>query len=297
MAETPGAPSTPTLRLQEVPVARGTRWMLRAWRAFVHRPMGFTALFAIFVVFAVLVQAIPTLGNLVVMVAVPLVALGYMIATESYARGGPVSPLQILEPLRADAKRRNTLIRLSLLYALTMGLVMLAAEWVDQGAFQQLMLLLAQPRDTGNRAQIESLLESSALEMGVWVRFGGAALCSLPFWHAPALVWWGRQGVMQSLFSSTIGLWRTKGAFLLYLGSLFAFAGGVAIVLGTVLSLLGLASMLGGFVMAFGLMVTVVFYVSLWFSFDDTYGVTAQARDAADAAGSAQAGGDPGADN
>jgi hypothetical protein len=43
-----------------------------------------------------------------------------------------------------------------------------------------------------------------------------AALLSVPFWHAPALVLWGGQGVWQALFSSTLSLWRAKGAYLVY---------------------------------------------------------------------------------
>ena len=41
------------------------------------------------------------------------------------------------------------------------------------------------------------------------------ALLSVPFWHAPALVHWGGQGVAQALFSSTLALWRNKAAFAL----------------------------------------------------------------------------------
>ena len=44
--------------------------------------------------------------------------------------------------------------------------------------------------------------------------FAGAL--SIPFWHAPALVYWGGQGWAKSLFFSTVALWRNKGAFALY---------------------------------------------------------------------------------
>ena len=52
--------------------------------------------------------------------------------------------------------------------------------------------------------------------MGPGTRFGLAACLSVPFWHAPALVYWQGQGVGQALFSSTLAVWRCKGAFLMY---------------------------------------------------------------------------------
>ena len=39
----------------------------------------------------------------------------------------------------------------------------------------------------------------------------------MPFWHAPALVHWGDQGPAQALFSSTLAVWRSRGAFAVYL--------------------------------------------------------------------------------
>jgi hypothetical protein len=42
----------------------------------------------------------------------------------------------------------------------------------------------------------------------------------VPFWHAPGLVHWGSQGVGQALFSSTLAVWRCRGAFVVYLTGL-----------------------------------------------------------------------------
>ena len=54
--------------------------------------------------------------------------------------------------------------------------------------------------------------KTQALALGL----GLAALLSVPFWHAPALVWWHGQGLAQSLFSSTLACWRNKGAFTIF---------------------------------------------------------------------------------
>jgi uncharacterized membrane protein YhdT len=95
---------------------------------------------------------------------------------------------------------------------------------------------------------------------------------TVPFWHAPALVHWGGQAVGQALFSSTLAVWRAKGAFAVYLlgwfGSVVLFALGSALLLG----LLGLPQWAGLVGVPAGLVFSAVFYVSLLFTFNDSFG-------------------------
>ena len=108
---------------------------------------------------------------------------------------------------------------------------------------------------------------------------GLAGLLSVPFWHAPALVHWGSQGALQALFSSTVALWRTRGAFTVYLlgwgAAMLAVAGLVAL-LGT---LFGARQALGILTLPIGLVFSAAFYVSLWFSFADTFGAAGDSSD------------------
>ena len=97
-------------------------------------------------------------------------------------------------------------------------------------------------------------------------------LLSVVFWHAPALVHWGGQGVAQALFSSTVAVWRSKGAFFVYgltwLAIVMVFGASVALVFG----LLG-ARAVGSFLaLPAGLLFSTVFYVSLIFTFHDSFG-------------------------
>ena len=112
----------------------------------------------------------------------------------------------------------------------------------------------------------------------------GSAL-SVPFWHAPALVHWGGQAVGQSLFSSTLAVWRAKGAFLVYglgwLGCVTAFAFVGALVLG----LLGQPQWAGLIGIPAGLVLSAVFYISLLFTFNDSFGGSPVQAEAAEAGG------------
>jgi hypothetical protein len=262
------------LSLQRVDASRGGDWWRQAWRVFRQRPFGFTSVFAAFATAALLLQAVPLVGTVVMLVALPLLSLGYMIATESHVRGNPTHPLQVTLAMLKSSQRRNALMVLSGLYAVCMLVVLLLSDWVDAGMFQQMVQLMSRPRTEANQAEMVAVASSAAFNNGLLLRFGGAGLLSIPFWHAPALVWWGGHGAMQALFSSAIGIWRTKGAFALYLLMFMALILGAGVAVGTVLSMVGLGSMMGMIATAMGLMFTVLFYVSLWFGFDDTYGVS-----------------------
>ena len=88
-------------------------------------------------------------------------------------------------------------------------------------------------RDHGKAEELEAFLESlpdtkttpesaavrvtdPRLQLGLILRLLFAGALSIPFWHAPALVHWGRQNWAKSLFFSSVALWRNKGAFGLY---------------------------------------------------------------------------------
>jgi len=96
------------------------------------------------------------------------------------------------------------------------------------------------------------------------------ALLSVPFWHAPALVFWGRQGWAKSLFFSTMAIWRNRGAFAVYALCWFGLSLVFAMVFSVLVALLGMPQTpsLGAvmvFVTAISLYLTLM-YTSLWFT-------------------------------
>ena len=98
------------------------------------------------------------------------------------------------------------------------------------------------------------------------------ALLSVPFWHAPALVFWGGQGLMQALFSSTLAIWRARSAFTLYTLGWSALVMAASIIVTLLVVLTGSRQWLGWVSMPMGLALSAAFYVSLWFSFADCFG-------------------------
>jgi hypothetical protein len=261
------------LTLRSVPPPQGFVWLRRGFQAFMRKPLGFTLMFVVFLFAALVAMSLPYLGGILVMMALPLLTLGFMVATRSLLAGGPVHPGQFVEPLRAAAPNRRALVQLCAFYAVTTIAIVALSEAVDGGAFTRLQELIATQDDTeATRAELEALLGDDRLKWGLLVRFGLSALLAIPFWYAPALVHWGGQGALQSLFSSTLACWRTRGALLSYALGWVALVAVFSVVVGVLFGLLGARQVAGLLALPAGLVFTCVFYTSLYFTFDDTFG-------------------------
>ncbi len=259
-----------SLLLKPVEPARGARWVGDAFRLFARRPLPFTLMFALFLFAALLAVLVPLLGGLLQMAMLPLLSLGFMVASRSALLDGPIHPRQFIEPLQTDAVRRRALLQLCIGYGVGAFLILVLCDWVSDSALQRLQTLMA----SGEPSQVEldALLAEPGLSAALLLGGVLGTALSVPFWHAPALVYWGAQGAGQALFSSALAVWRAKGAFFLYLmtwvGLVIMFALGSAVLL----SLLGVPQLVGVVSLPGGLMFSTVFYVSLIFTFNDSFG-------------------------
>ncbi len=258
------------LLLKPVDASRGPRWVGDAFRLFVRKPLPFTALFAVFLFAAMVVSLLPLLGGVLQMMALPLLSLGFMVAGQSALLDGPVHPRQFIEPLSGDPVRRRSLLTLCLIYGVLAMCILILADGVSGSAWGRLQGLLA--KGEAAQPEIDALLSEPGVTTAVMLGLGLGALLSVPFWHAPALVHWGGQGVTQALFSSTVAVWRSKGAFFAYMvawaGVLLLF-GVLAAVVFAVLGVPQLAGVLG---VPAGLVFSAVFYLSVLFTFNDSFG-------------------------
>lgn len=257
------------MRLQTVPAATGAAWVKQGWRAFTQQPLAFSGLFAAFLFVIFVLTLVPLVGSLLLLALLPLGSLGFMIATRDHQAGRIPLPRAFIEPLRQGPAQARAILQLGAVYAVASVLIITLAEWADGGALDELMQVLADgkatPADVGER------LSDPRLELGLLLRFGLAGLLSIPFWHAPALVHWGGQGVAQSLFSSTVAIWRNKGAFLVFAltwcAVVLVFGAGANIVAG----LLGQPQLIALLAMPASLLLSTAFYTSLYFTFADCF--------------------------
>ncbi|HEY6088033.1 MAG TPA: BPSS1780 family membrane protein [Burkholderiaceae bacterium] len=269
-----------TLRILDAKPRDGAAWVSRAFALFLKKPLAFTALFGLFLFAALVLLLLPYAGAVLLLMALPLLGLGFMIAARSALGDGPVHVGQLLEPLRGGSAiavaRRKPLLLLCGLYAAATALVMLVSDVVDGGSFERLQLLLASARDAAKQQELDALLDDDSLLAGLSLRLGGTALLSIPFWHAPALVWWQGQGVAQSLFSSTLACWRNRVAFLVYGLAWVLTIVVFGVLAGSLFALIGAPQLVTLAAVPAGLMFSTAFYVSLVFTYQGCFGDASQ---------------------
>jgi hypothetical protein len=257
------------LKLQAVAARQGWTWVRDGVRLYLRRPVAFTAMLVLFLVASGLWSVLPVVG-LLALASLPLLSLGFMVASRSVLRGGPAHPGQFVEPLIADSRRRRSLLLLCALYGVGALGVVLWAGWVYGDAVDALRQAMAKQgpsSDEAARAAADPRLMEGTLTLALL-----ATALSVPFWHAPALVWWGGQGVWQALFSSTLGVWRAKAAYLVYSMAWLSASMALSLMVGVLAGSLGAPSILTWLVPLLVLALSSAFYVSLWFSFVDNFG-------------------------
>ena len=260
----------PALRLQTVPARQGFLWVRQGFRLFLRRPMVFTLLLAAFLFAAMVMLMIPGVGVLLVLMALPLVSLGFMIAARQALAGEAVGPGAFLAGLRGPAPARKAMWLLLVVYALANLAVMLVSDAIDGGRFEALQLAM-----TGDKAAdaeaLAGLLADPRLLWGMLMRLGLTALISLPFWHAPALVHWQGHGVAQSLFISSVACWRNRAALTVYGLGWVALVLLFSLLANALVALLGEPRLLALAAMPAGLMFSTAFYASLYFIYVDCF--------------------------
>lgn len=259
------------LHLQSVPPRNGLLWVRHGLKVLQRKPIALVGLFAVFLLVSSLLQLIPLLGQLVVLCALPLVSLAFMLASHQVLQSHTPTAAVFVQPLQLTRERRVAQLQLGLLYAVSTIAVMFLAHWLDGGALTRAIEQVASAGDKADPKAIEAAAGDPALTFGVSLRLLFTGLISIPFWHAPALIHWGGQGVLQALFSSSLGVWRNKGAFALSGLAWVGLTFGTVMVLTIVGLLIGLGNFLPYVLIPVGMALTTAFYCSMYFTFIDCF--------------------------
>ncbi|MBC7954802.1 MAG: hypothetical protein H7Y33_02880 [Cytophagales bacterium] len=265
------------MKLQLVPAGRGALWVRQGFGVFFSRPLAFFGLFGVMLLGMVVAQLLPWIGALLFWASLPLVTLAFMLATHQVLQGRFPTPRVFIAPLRGDPVRARSLWQLGALYAVSMLIVMGVHAWIDGGR-----MVALQTAATSGKATQESmalLLSDARLQLSLLWFASAASALSLPFWHAPALVYWGGQSVAKALFFSTVACWRNKGAFAVYALTGLAAVMAFAVFSSLVFAVLGQPNVAALVMMPAVLVFTAVFYASLFFTFADCFEMPALPAD------------------
>ncbi len=257
------------MKLQAAPARQGAVWVRQGFAVFLKQPIAFAALFAVFL-FAVLgFSLLPLIGPLLLLMLLPIASLGFMIATRNALDGRFPLPRAFIAPLRAGRTQTLALLKLGLVYAVATFLIMWLSDIADGGALDALMATLPDSQTTPE--VVAGKLADPRLEVGLLLRLGLAALLSVPFWHAPALIHWGGVGWGKALFFSCVACWRNKAAFAIYSLTWAAVLLVFAVVANLVFGLFGNTQLMALAAMPASLIFSTIFYASLYFTFSGCF--------------------------
>ena len=246
------------MKLRVVPALRGWHWARMGLQLGLRQPFALMSLLGLFVTAAMLMMVVPILGPIVIVAAMPVVWMGFMLATQRLLHDERITPGVMIEAVR-EPERRKAWLQLGGLYVGATVLVMVIAGLIgpDLQALGQAVEEVEAGRDAlDNPAVVSSLL---------W-RFALAVPMSLLFWHTPALVHWARVPPLKALFFSAVASWRNLGAFVVY-GACWV---GVVLALGVPLQVLAAVipepTIVNIVAVVAGMWVVACFYASLYFS-------------------------------
>ena len=274
------------MRLLRAEPGEGIAWIRRACQVFLRQPFGLAGLFSLCALVAFAVSWIPVVGGALLPVLAPTGALVFMIATCRAAAGERPLPGALAALLGAGRPRLIELLKLGIAYLVASVIAMLIFMAIDGGATASWMETVAgsaAPSPAASApAPATTPLPDARVLFSSLLRLVLLALLSVPFWHAPALVYWGRQSWAKSLFFSTMAIWRNRGAFVAYGLGWFGLSLVFAMVFSVLVALFGmpqspsLVAVLV-FVTAISLYLTLM-YTSLWFTVAGCFDIDADAE-------------------
>jgi hypothetical protein len=269
------------LLLHKIPARHGTQWIRQGWQVFRQAPLPLAALLCAYLIAWLLMSLLGMLGAVLMLGSLPLLSLVHMIATHQVLQKRAIGFAIWAQPFKLTRQRLHAQLQLGLLYVICTSALMLLAHALDGGALERVQLAMAKAgadEDATRAAEavLNAELANPAFLWALLLRLGGAALISVPFWHAPALVHWGGHGALKALFSSCLGLWTNRAAFLLNGLAWLAILLGGSLLLSLVFGLLGTPALATATVFPLVLLCSTVFYCGLYFTFVDCFRFAAE---------------------
>ena len=216
----PVAGNLPNLDPKLVAPARGWQWVLQGFALFRPYPAFWVLLLLFYIFLMLMVRVVPVLGPILLVMLVPAIAAGYMVACHAANHKLPPLPAHLFVPLRQNTRQQVTL---GLAYLACMTLLMMVSRLIGGDVWFSIA-----PQGM------------AAIEM----RTGGLVALALytpvmlAFWFAPSLCFWGGIGAGKALFFSFFASWRNRNAFLVYSAGWLLFGAVIPMLAGALLGAL-----------------------------------------------------------
>ena len=252
------------MKLNILPARTGIAWVKQGMRTFFKQPLALAGLFFMFMAVMTVASQVPVIGFVLAMTLLPAATLGLMVATRQASDGRFPMPLVLLAAFRAGRQQARAMLVLGALYAVgflvTLGLSSLA----DGGDFARVYL--------GGATPTREMMLQPSFQGAMWLFIGLHLPLSLMFWHAPALVHWHGFPPIKSLFFSLLACLRNFWAYAVFAVMWLAVLIFVVALVSTLGGLLGQPSLAGDLLFPALLLLASMFFTSLYFTFEDTFG-------------------------
>jgi len=258
------------MKLRIVPASQGLVWLRNGLLTCWQQSIGFLGLMGLITSAALLLLAVPVLGALVVMGAMPAVWMGFMLASRRVVGGQRVTPGVLLEPVRNPDAPKKEWLKLGAAYVAAMIVVMQVADLLGPGTEA-----LRQAQEDAK--DVMDLIGNPQFQVDLLWRWALTLPVSLVFWHTPALVMWGRIPVGKALFFSAVASWRNLTAFALYALGWAGVAIFMAMVIRTVAMVIPVPAIAEILAVMMGMWTAGAFYASLYFTVVDCFEAPDQA--------------------
>ncbi len=251
------------MKLNIVPAKTGVTWVKLGIQTFFKQPLALGGLFFIFMGLVTVAGIVPFIGTVLALVILPAATLGLMVATVQAMQGSFPMPSVLVIAFKAGQDRMRAMLLLGAMYAAAFLLVMGITALLDDGQFAKLYLL-------GGKLD-KAVLEQADFQMAAWVFMGLYLPLSMLFWHAPALVHWHGISPGKALFFSMVACLRNLGAYAVYAITWMAVFTCGALVVATVMTVLGLSGAIGVIMVPLALTMAAMLFTSIYFTFRDSF--------------------------
>lgn len=252
------------MKLRLVPASQGLVWLRNGLMVCGQQSIGYLGLMGLLASMGLLLMAIPIVGPLLVMGAMPIIWMGFMIATRRVVNGKRITPGVLLEPWLAPQAPRKQWLQLGGAYIAAMMLAMQMADWFGPG-----MDALSAANDQAK--DVIDLASNPVVQADLIWRWALTLPVTLLFWHTPALVMWGRVPVIKSLFFSLVACWRNLTAFVVYGLGWLGVATAVAVSIRLIAWVLPVPVLAEIAAVIIGMWTAGAFYASLYFTVIDCF--------------------------
>ncbi len=256
------------MKLNTVSARTGIQWVKFGIRTFFKQPLALAGLFFMFIASMSVLSMVPLIGSLLALALFPAATLGLMAATKEATLGKFPMPAQLITAFRAGPKQTQSMLVLGAIYALGFLVVMGVSSLFDGGKFAQLYLL-------GGSMTKDTLMQTD-VQSAMWVSLILYFPLSMLFWHAPALVHWHGVSPVKSLFFSFTACIRNFGSFavfgLAWMGAFLA----IGMVVTMVATLAGGVNAAGAVMVPAALLMSAMFFTSIFFTFESNFDSTAE---------------------